>query len=505
VVRHPDIGYLFSGYTVGSNLILSDGQVIPTRGNQDHQGKNSASRDDIFDYKMDGLLFALDEGGRLVESFGDRGVVFYGGTRQEKIYDVLVRPDGSILTAGRTSSRDLDIERQPREWGQFDATVFQFTPKGRLDPSFGKKGVALMATNGDDQALRLASDDNRHIRVLLHSDSHHYPFTTPTRPSRYRDGFILNLDAGGKITTRLAVTNTGDIKPTGLLTLPGESLLVSGIVTREGNKKEDRNLFINHLKPETFNPTPRYREIQRFIAPEARQGVAVDDRNIYAISNSMIAIYDKQNHRLIDRWEEPEGDTLIHLNAGIVKNGRLWTAHSNYPEVPMLSSIEIWEIPRLKHERNHSFGARLGSLTWVDRHKGSWYACFAHYGNRAAEPNRDPSWTQFVRLDENLSPVEGWVFPAALVEKFGRYSSSGGAFGPDGRLYITGHDHAELYVLEIPQKGSILEWVDLIPIPSEGQAFAFDPHHPGRIYSILRRTREIIIGEIRMDDINRLK
>lgn len=240
-----------------------------------------------------------------------------------------------------------------------------------------------------------------------------------------------------------------------------------------------------------------YIEVDRFHAPEARQGVAVDHDYIYVVGNYVIAAYGKDTRNKVHEWSCPEGEPLIHLNAGIVENGQLWTTHSNYPGVPMTSSIEVWNIPRLQHARTHSFGIRWGSLTWIDLHNGSWYACFAHYANRAAEPDRNPAWTQFVRFDENLKFVEGWVFPPGLIAEFGKYSSSGGAFGPDGRLYITGHDHKKLYVVEFPEMGSEMRWVDTIPFASEGQAFAFDPEKPWRIYSIIKRDRLVIVGDIR--------
>lgn len=497
VTRHPSLGFLFSGYTVGSELRLQDPTaVVVTRGNGDHQGKNNAPSGDIHNYKMDGLLFALDHQGRLVDSFGERGVVLYGGSRQEKIYDVAVLPDGRIVTAGRTSSRDLDIQRPPGEWGGFDAAVFRFHPNGALDPSFGNGGVAVFETTGNDQAQRVIPGPDGRLLVLLHSDSHHFPFTTPTRPSRFRDGFLFALGENGGILARTAIAGAGDIKPTALLRTSAGDFIVSGFFTEIGNDPNQRRLLVKHILADAMRPPARYRELARFHSPDARQGVAVDAEHIYVIGNASIGAYSREDYRLLHRHEEPEGDSLIHLNAGVVKEGRLWTAHSNYPEVPMLSSIEGWAVPKLVHQFNHSFGASRGSLTWIDRLDGQWYACFAHYANRAAEPGRDPSWTQLARLDKAMRVVEAWSFPAALVERFGRYSSSGGAFGPDGRLYITGHDHRELYVLEFPQKGSILEWVDSIPFSSEGQAFAFDPVHPWRIYSILKRTREVIIGEL---------
>lgn len=238
------------------------------------------------------------------------------------------------------------------------------------------------------------------------------------------------------------------------------------------------------------------RLLARFPAPEARQGVAVDGEHVYVISNHSIGKYEKGSFRKVASWECPEGRPLTHLNAGIVMDGKLYCAHSNYPGVPMTSSLEVWDTETLAHVETRSFGPMIGSLTWLDRRDGSWYACFAHYANRAREPSRDPSWTTLVRFDENWQRQEAWVFPPELVERFGNYSSSGGAFGPDGRLYVTGHDNQELYVLEFPAGGSTLQWVSTIPIAAEGQAFAWDPSEPWTLYSIVKRERTVIVSRI---------
>lgn len=54
-------------------------------------------------------------------------------------------------------------------------------------------------------------------------------------------------------------------------------------------------------------------------------------------------------------------------------------------------------------------------------------------------------------------------------------SNSGGSFGPDGWLYITGHDATEVYVMKLPSAGSILTWVATIWLPDiAGQGIAWD-------------------------------
>lgn len=235
-------------------------------------------------------------------------------------------------------------------------------------------------------------------------------------------------------------------------------------------------------------------EIGRFPAPEARQGVAVDGDFIYVIGNQVLGKYDKTTHECVAQWSSPEDGPIIHLNAGIVHEGTLVVAHSNYPEVPMTGSLEFFDPATLEPTGNQSFGLYAGSLTWAVPRDDVWYVCFAHYSNRAAEPNRDPTWTSLVRFDAGWRRTGGWAFPKALYEHIGgAYTLSGGAFGPGGYLYVSGHDDQELHILRFPRQGSVMEWIGTMAMPMEGQAFAWDPSNPDILYGILKRTREVII------------
>ena len=83
------------------------------------------------------------------------------------------------------------------------------------------------------------------------------------------------------------------------------------------------------------------------------------------------------------------------------------------------------------------------------------------------------------------------------VKRFASNSSSGGAFGPGGQLFVTGHDARELYVLDLPESGEELLWRATIPISATGQAFAWDRSEAGVLYSIERGTQEVIVSRIK--------
>jgi hypothetical protein len=244
-------------------------------------------------------------------------------------------------------------------------------------------------------------------------------------------------------------------------------------------------------------PTRRFEEVRRLPSPEARQAVAADGRHLYAITNRAISKLDKETGELVDRWEGPESGPIEHLNSGVVLDGVLHAAHSNYPGVPMESSIEMYDVATMEHVGSHSFGMRPGSATWIDRHEGLWWVGFANYEGRGGAPGRGPAWTHVTLFDDGWREVGGYTFPPEVVERFQDRSNSGGAFGPDGYLYATGHDAAELYVLKIPAAGSRLELLEIVPVTAEGQGIAWDPVRPAVLFTVLRDREQVVESRLR--------
>ena len=237
-------------------------------------------------------------------------------------------------------------------------------------------------------------------------------------------------------------------------------------------------------------------EVKRFSAPEARQGVAVDDRYVYVVTNQAVAKYDEATHQRLKYWEATAEVPLVHLDSGVIDRDRLYAAHSNYPELPMTSSVEIWDVESLDHVDSHSFGIGDGSCTWVNRHNGSWWVCFAHYDKRGGYPDKDVSWTTVVQYDDRWRRLGAWVFPPEVVQRFTPYSCSGGSWGPDGLLYCTGHDRPEIYAMRLPQSGSVLELVEIIQVRMAGQGIAWDRSDPGVLYGIVKKERVVVVNRM---------
>lgn len=240
-----------------------------------------------------------------------------------------------------------------------------------------------------------------------------------------------------------------------------------------------------------------YRETGRFAVPEARQAVAVDGKSFFVINNSTITKHDKKTGIQTAAWDGT-AEGITHLNSGVVIRGKLYCASSNFPASPMAGSVEVFDAASLRHTGSHSFGIYTGSLTWIDMHDGFWYAGFAHYTGPGSSEGKDTRWTSVVKFNRKWQRLESWMFPENLIELFTPYSNSGAAWGNDGKLYTTGHDACEIYVVELPRAGHVLKHVKTISTPTYGQGIAFDRTIKNRkiIYGISRKDKLIISFEI---------
>ena len=223
---------------------------------------------------------------------------------------------------------------------------------------------------------------------------------------------------------------------------------------------------------------------------DANQGVGVDTEHFYAVDNRVISKRSKETGEEVARFEGSSGGPIIHMDSAAIVDGTLYAAHSNYPEWPMTSSIEMFDPETMEHVGSHSFGINYGSLTWLDRHDGSWWATFANYNrvfDRSPVAYGNKYNTMMVQLDDDFRFVQGWTFPETLIDSFNDMSNSGGSWGPDGTLYISGHDEPEIYAMALPEMGSTLVHVGTVAIENTGQGFAWDRSaETPTVYAIIR-------------------
>lgn len=188
------------------------------------------------------------------------------------------------------------------------------------------------------------------------------------------------------------------------------------------------------------------------------QGVAVDGTYFYAISNTRIEKCDKGTGKVLVAWQADRKldaqKRFTHLNSGVVIEDKLYCAHSRYPIAPNDCSVEVFDVKgeKLEHLETIRMPYKHGSLTWIDRSRdGAWWMCYAHYGKN----NSSTKLIKYHYREGKFMEQASYSFPAEVVANWGSMSCSGGSWGPDGKLYTTGHDHSEAYVLELGPSGKL--------------------------------------------------
>jgi hypothetical protein len=241
-------------------------------------------------------------------------------------------------------------------------------------------------------------------------------------------------------------------------------------------------------------------EIQRYKINDSihLQGIAVDKGFFYVIANNSIFKYNKKDGKMAGNFEGKREGFLKHLNSGIVIKNKLYCAHSNFPDSPMASSIEIFDTGTMEHIGSHSFGLFGGSATWIDEKDGYWWVAFANYNGKHSSEGRDNRWTTLVKFTKDWKVVESWIYPKNVLDAFDPYSNSGGAWSRSGHLYISGHDRKEIYVMKIPTAGYTLQYIKTIPIINNGQGMAIDKSNKDEeiLYAVSREGNAIVVEKL---------
>jgi len=234
--------------------------------------------------------------------------------------------------------------------------------------------------------------------------------------------------------------------------------------------------------------------LQSFSIADAYQGVAIGPEAFYAINNRAVTKADRFQGEIQVRLQD---DRLMHLDSGVIVADRLYAAHSNYPAWPMASAVEIRDASSLEHLDFIPLNVTWGSLTWLDWFNGQWWGAFAGYdviqaGQQAPYAGTDS--TRIVRFNDDYSVAQAWSFPAELLARMKPMSNSGGSWGADGYLYLSGHDHPEIYIMAVPDSGSELVWLATVTVEGfDGQGIAWDRSGQSReLWGIQRDHRQVV-------------
>jgi hypothetical protein len=217
-------------------------------------------------------------------------------------------------------------------------------------------------------------------------------------------------------------------------------------------------------------------------SPYATQAAAADDRFVYAVSNTAIAKYDRASGRLLGL----STGKAAHLNSAFVRQGKVYCAHSNYPQKPDQSEIKRFDPDTLELTTFHRFDQPPGSLTWCVHDGRFWWCCFAHY-------KQDNARTVLLQMTGQFHELARWTFPTLVVNDWGGMSASGGVW--DGsHLLVIGHDRPALYQFRLPKEGTTLEFGEALACPFPGQGIAVDPK-TGGLVGIDRKRQAIVFAQ----------
>lgn len=243
---------------------------------------------------------------------------------------------------------------------------------------------------------------------------------------------------------------------------------------------------------------------RRIAAPEADQGAALGKAHVYAVDNSVIAKYDIKSGEKVAQFNDAER-LLRHMNSCLLFGGDLMCANSNYSQLPMGSSVEIFDAKDLKHLASHSMGLMdEGSLVWFDSADNGWVVGFAHYDGERGAGFKDHTYASVITMDKEWRRTGGWLFPSEVTARMAPHAASGGAIGPDGLLYVLGHDLPEMYVFAKPVRGPVLQHVATIAVEAEGQAFSFAPDRSRRIAAVDRHGGALLLIDLPAVDVSGL-
>ena len=294
------------------------------------------------------------------------------------------------------------------------------------------------------------------------------------------DLFKLQLPSSSakitKLNSKIFNTSTSvDFKAAAGLNISSEGDLILAAAPYQLEKNTTINLFAHK--------EPSWKKTREWSSQDARQAAAATELHAFAINNHSISKYDRSTGELITSRSYPN---TKHLNSGFLSGGLLYCAHSNYPIQPDSSSIRIIDPKSLTLKQTIKLRQSKGSLTWIVKNKGYWYALFAYYG----ENNH---LTYLAKMNENWEILQKWNFPESIIKEMGKMSISGGVAWEQG-FVVTGHDEKLLYYVTLPENGENLNFIKQYKAPFTGQGIALDPLTGGLI-GINRAEKKVVTAK----------
>lgn len=229
-------GYHFCReFSSGKHSVLSPGNG---------SGLGTNASEDVNDHNMDGWLFRFDRRGKLCSDWAGRGVVFFGGSRQEKMYDCAATPDGGYVICGRTSSSDLDFSRPEKKIDEFAAVLAKVGRDGTPETGFGQNGRGVcFLTDMGSQLSRIENYGESDLvgaapgNDLTPENGDRFGGTVPKGGLRPIN--VVRLDASGKPLRFWRLGTSGEYWVCGMDVDPRGRIVLTGYHD-DGTQKSDK-------------------------------------------------------------------------------------------------------------------------------------------------------------------------------------------------------------------------------------------------------------------------
>lgn len=222
----------------------------------------------------------------------------------------------------------------------------------------------------------------------------------------------------------------------------------------------------------SFNLIRSYTNIENAV-----QGVIIDNNFFYPINKQTISKYNIKTGKNELSKSFSNHPRINTLHSGISVSDKLFVCNQ---KINGRNTIEVFN-KNLEQEYFINVSGDTGKLVWIDYYKKYWWGCFAHsdkniqntivvefYTSAEAigadslitretrefdKESKDPLNSSKTReLDVEKPPPHWhirnrWYLPYKAKKSLFPYSCSGGSFGRDGLLYLTGQFQNKLYVM----------------------------------------------------------
>lgn len=200
---------------------------------------------------------------------------------------------------------------------------------------------------------------------------------------------------------------------------------------------------------------------------EAKNGVALDGKHFYAISNSCIGKYSRKTGKKVLSKQFPfkniSGGTFVNGDLVVINNSSKSGNILIWLDPDTLDIIDTMPVPQVS-----------GTLSWIDWAWDKWWVCDAFFKKNVKE-------TSIYCFNQDWVLEGYWKLPKSIVNEIKPESLLGGAWFGE-YLCVMSNDNPEMYILELPEHSLYAKLVKKVQVCFDGRGFALE-RGKGNVYA----------------------